>query len=139
MRLIFAVLFAAAAASPTPGGPKPKIEVMVDPSALAMGKDVGAAWLGYAMARATLIVDRQKLKVPQHNRSADDYSIELGARSVMADFWMEAGRPKSPYLDELVEIKKAGFLEDYVLVYFRKTGLDRSTRVTGEDPHQSLS
>jgi tetratricopeptide (TPR) repeat protein len=55
----------------------------------------------------------------------DDYSAELAARESLAEYWEKraaAGRQPDAYLDALLELKRAGHLDAYVLAAFSRPG-----------------
>jgi tetratricopeptide (TPR) repeat protein len=94
--------------------------VTVSAEAGAQGERALAAWLAYGAARARLFEERQG---HFHNQSGDDYAIELGARAALAEAWQgHRGTDRNAYLDLLLEVRRAGFLEEYVISYFAKPG-----------------
>ena len=108
-----------------------KFRVVLDESLMASESGVphsseyAAAWLLYATARITAYVELEE-RQPGANLAADDYEIELFARKALTDFWFESRQGSNaspdPYLDTLVEIDRAGFLEEYVIGTFAKPG-----------------
>jgi tetratricopeptide (TPR) repeat protein len=122
------ILAAACASRATGAGGSPpptasdRADVQVGPEALATGQSGLAAWIGYGALKAKLFEDRAGRF---HNQSADDFELELNARAALADAWREqratADKP-NPYLDLLVDLKQAGFLDDYVVAYFARPG-----------------
>jgi len=125
----FVPMLAAACASRATGGgagtPAPAADhavVNVGPEAVAQGGQALAAWILYGATRAKLFEARLGRF---HNQSGDDYALELGARAAMAGFWSEqrarADRPNA-YLDLLVDLQQAGFLDEYVLAFFARPG-----------------
>jgi len=82
------------------------------------------AWLAYAAAQAVAYKDLQQRKAG--NGTADDFEIEVRARSTMAAYWREQLEandvPPDPYLAKLVEINDAGFMDEYVIGTFAKPG-----------------
>jgi tetratricopeptide (TPR) repeat protein len=83
-----------------------------------------AAWLAYA---ATQIGAMDK-RIKQHRRYVppNDFAVELEARNVLAAYWRdshaEGEQGADAYLDKLVEIADAGFMEEYVFVTFSQPG-----------------
>jgi hypothetical protein len=110
------------AASKPPAAKADGPHVMVDRAALATGPGGLAAWLTYGLERAALV---EKRVGHFHNQSADDFDVELGAREAMLQMWTdkrgESG-PGNPYLDQLLDVRKAGFLDEYVVMYHARPG-----------------
>lgn len=108
------------AATPAPGSDKAVVNV--GPEAVAQGEQGLAAWILYGAARAKLFEARAG---QAHNRSADDFALELEARTAMAGFWSEqrakADKP-NPYLDLLVDLQQAGLLDEYVVAFLARPG-----------------
>lgn len=61
---------------------------------------------------------------PPANESADDFALELAARQALSDFWADRKEPSPPNadLDRLVEIRRAGFLSELVVVAYARPG-----------------
>jgi tetratricopeptide (TPR) repeat protein len=119
---ITSLLFALGCAhqTPPPTAPTDRAIVTVGPEAVAQGEAALAAWIAYGAARAKLFDERIG---HFHNQSGDDYALELGARAVLADVWAEKRQMQTnPYLDLLLDVRRAGFLEEYVVTYFAKPG-----------------
>jgi tetratricopeptide (TPR) repeat protein len=106
----------------SPAGPPERADVQVGPEALAQGKDALGAWIVYGARKAKLFEARSGRV---HNRSTDDFALELGARAALAEVWREqrvqADKP-NPYLDLLVDLQQAGFLDEYVVAFLAKPG-----------------
>ena len=116
----WACAHAAPPASTAPAEGTGKPEVVIGPHAMEGGDLALAAWLVYGMKRAQILGERAG---HFHNQSGDDYAIELGARQAMLDFWSEkAGGKANPEFDLLLEVRKAGFLEEYVVAFFARPG-----------------
>jgi len=102
-----------------PEGSRLHVTILVDESLKGEDKvNVAAAWIGYAAARAEWVqenLSREDFKEMGYKRSFDE---ELSARKSLLEIWMELTESKSglsdQYLDELVMVRKAGFLEEYV-------------------------
>lgn len=116
-------------AQPAPG--KDKSTIVLDQSLLSTAEsdddsssDRVAAWLVYGMARMIAMEERTR----NHRRYVppNDYPAELHARSVLAEYWQEqlekGSEAKDAYLDTLVAIDAAGFLEEYVISAFVSPG-----------------
>ncbi len=106
----FQVILEDAARSTSSGSPQPA--------------NYTAAWITYATIRGRTyeeVRDRGS-----RNRAGDDYLIEVRARSGMAAFWRDQRQTpeaaSDAYLDKLVEIAEAGFIEEYVLGTFARPG-----------------
>jgi tetratricopeptide (TPR) repeat protein len=115
-----------AADAPIDTGPTANFRLIVD-SSLPEAKDepqVMEAWLRYAATRMKTYNDLAA--AGRHNKAVEDYEIELAARRMLASFWSSqqarGTAVANAYLDKLVEIDKAGFLEEYVLYFFVQPG-----------------
>lgn len=106
----------------TPAPAAEQAAVNVDPQAVAQGAEGLATWLAYGTVKAKLFEDRSGRS---HNRSADDFALELAGRTAMADVWSRqratAAKP-NPYLDLLVDLQQAGLLDEYVVAFFARPG-----------------
>jgi tetratricopeptide (TPR) repeat protein len=117
---LLAVLLACAHQTAPVDRPTDRGIVTVSPEAVAQGERALAAWIAYGTVRARLFEDRVG---HFHNQSGDDYAIELGARAALADAWAEhRGTEANAYLDLLLDVRRAGFLEEYVVTYFARPG-----------------
>lgn len=116
-------------AQPAPG--KDKSTILLDQSLLSAEKsdddsssDRVAAWLLYGMSRMSAMEERAR----SHRRYVppNDYPAELRARSDLAIFWRDqrekGSEEKDTYLDTLVAIADAGFMEEYVISAFVSPG-----------------
>jgi hypothetical protein len=88
-------------------------EVIVAPEAMQEGEVVLAAWLAYGVAKAELY---GKSSLPPANESADDFTLELGARQAQSEFWAQKRDKPHAIFDRQVEIWRAGFLPELVLL-----------------------
>ncbi|MBL8223763.1 MAG: tetratricopeptide repeat protein [Chromatiales bacterium] len=77
----------------------------------------GLAWRAYATAQATTYEAARK--AGDGNGSPDDFIVEGAARKALASAWRQSRAGGSPpadaYLDQLVAIDDAGFIDEYVL------------------------
>jgi tetratricopeptide (TPR) repeat protein len=84
----------------------------------------GAAWLAYTTAQAATYEAARK--AGDGNGSPDDFIVEAAARKALASVWRQARAGQSPpadaYLDQLVAIDDAGFIDEYVLSTFASPG-----------------
>jgi len=110
-------------------GPERSTAIIVDRDSLkrAAGPrnaEASTAWVGYGVARAAAYDELRKKGGP--DRSSDDYPVEVAARAALAEIWKELeaqqGDARDPYLDALVRINDAGFVEEYVVAAFAKPG-----------------
>ena len=81
-------------------------------------------WGEYGSAR---VETNLRLMVEGHsNGSLDDYEVELDGRRALANAWRAkraaASTVPDEYLDALLQVESAGFLEEYVLENFAKPG-----------------
>src|ERR1044071_696457 len=77
--------------------------------------EVAAAWFMYGTAATVAYFDLRE-RVGREDLSPDDYSVELAGRTALADYWREAtDRKPDTYLDKLVAVQAAGFMEEYVI------------------------
>jgi hypothetical protein len=112
-----------------PAGEAFAFDVSLGPGAVSRdGEDASeaytAAWLAYALMRGSIYQELQTRG--SGNRSADDFLIEYRAREMLANLWLESRESDEvepdAYLDKLVEIADAGFLDEYVILVFAKPG-----------------
>jgi tetratricopeptide (TPR) repeat protein len=107
------------------GAPAPQgahDEVWLDPQATALGAGALSAWMIYGTFREVLFEQRGGRS---HNRSASDYELELGARQKLVEAWAkDRGQAQKPneYLDLLLEVQAAGFLDEYVVAQLAVPG-----------------
>ena len=104
------------------GGPRPSVSIVVDPSVKGLESGVSAAWLGYGIARAKWVgenVLRGQSGSVTYRRSFEE---ELYGRESLAKIWEELKAKDQgladKYLDELLAVSNAGFLREYVWLYF---------------------
>jgi hypothetical protein len=107
----------------SPGQQAPRngrAEVQVGPGALKEGDLVLAAWLAYGVSKSELYAASTP---PAANESADDFALELGAREAQCKFWtaQRHGQAHAAF-DRQVEIWKAGFLPEMVLLVHGRPG-----------------
>ncbi|HEU4617337.1 MAG TPA: hypothetical protein VFV10_04815 [Gammaproteobacteria bacterium] len=88
------------------------------PRALADNDPVLQSWVTYSLIRSTC-----QLEVGGENPArVSTYDCELRARRNLLDAWQENRKGPDPYLDTLLAVSRAGFLEEYVAYYFGKDG-----------------
>ena len=131
--ILAAVLLAgpcAAAEEPAPagdgndtGGDSP-VSLVFEVDITSLPPEVLQTWLIYT---AVLAADARS----QAGGAADpvrtsDYDMEYRARAALASTWRDKravkGTPADPYLDKLLEIEAAGFLDEYVIATFAQPG-----------------
>lgn len=107
--------------------PSPEYIVLLDESLMDEGTNpsIAAAWYAYALSHANWISEHYKDKDP-----AKDYKLafeeELLCRGNLVQVWYEL-KEKTPdlkdiYLDEMVTVRDAGFLEEYIWTYHSDEG-----------------
>ena len=88
------------------------------PHALTDDDPVLQSWVAYSLTRSTC-----KLEIGGDNPARNsDYSCEFTARKHLLDTWIEQ-RAEHPdvtdaYLDALLAVRKAGYLDEYTVHYF---------------------
>jgi hypothetical protein len=94
------------------------------PAALTDDDPVLQSWVAYSLIRSTCQLD-----VGGENPArVSTFDCELKARRNLLEAWQENrenaanGESADPYLDTLLAVDRAGFLEEYVAYYFRKDG-----------------
>lgn len=88
------------------------------PRALTDQDPVLQSWVTYSLIRSTC-----QLEVGGENPArVSTYDCELKARRNLLAAWQENRVHADPYLDTLMAVSRAGFLEEYVAYYFRKDG-----------------
>jgi hypothetical protein len=84
------------------------------PQALSDDDDVLQSWVTYSLIRSTC-----QLEVGGENPArVSTYDCELKARQSLLDSWQEKRQHADPYLDALLAVSEAGFLDEYVVCYF---------------------
>lgn len=76
------------------------------------------SWVAYSLSRSAC-----QLEMGGHNPARNSsYGCELTARSHLAETWEEqrAEHPDAtdPYLDDLLRVREAGYLDEYVVYFF---------------------
>jgi len=86
------------------------------PQALTDTDDALQSWVTYSLMRSTC-----QLAVGGENPArVSTYDCELKARQALLDSWREKHERADPYLDTLLAVSEAGFLDEYVVYYFGK-------------------
>ncbi len=125
--LMFCASSAIAQEPDTTQEPSVKFTVLMDETLLDDNADpnASAAWLGYALSHANWVKDNYVDKDP-----LTDYKVtfdeELLCRDNMVQIWYEI-KEKTPgltdtYLDEMLMVRDAGFLDEYVWTYHSQEG-----------------
>jgi hypothetical protein len=107
--------------------PEPRYVVLLDETLLDDNADsaVSAAWLSYALSHVNWVKDNYVDKDP-----VTDYKLtfdeELLCRNNMVQVWFEIQEKtpglKDSYLDEMLLVRNAGFLDEYVWTYHSQEG-----------------
>lgn len=92
------------------------------------------SWVTYSLARSACQLD-----VGGDNPArASTYGCEFTARQLMLDSWQEhiADDPtvNDPYLDQLLAVREAGYLDEYVVRFFRQ----RHWQIPAEVNHRAF-
>ena len=78
-------------------------------------------WLGYLMARAVYVQDHKAEYSGEIGVVKAHFSEEVSARTKAATMYDELGRNGHiHYFDDLLKVKKAGYMKEYVWVYLRQ-------------------
>jgi tetratricopeptide (TPR) repeat protein len=115
------MLAAGCAHRPAPAS-RGKAQAVVGPEAMKGGAVALASWIAYVSRKSELYDQHPP---PPANESGDDFLLELGAREAQSAFWAEQrhkGAAAWPELDRQVEIWRAGFLPELVLLVHGKPG-----------------
>jgi len=84
----------------------------------SMSEGAGAAWLGYANARAIWVSDNFDVAAINNNQYYYTFEEEFFAREKLAQVWEEVKaldpQARDWYLDNILKVYKTGFLEEYV-------------------------
>jgi hypothetical protein len=98
-------------------------EIVLGPDALQGSARRRGAWLAYGAVKAGAYLT---WKAPPANDSADDFALELAARSALSETWSGgqegAGAEPDPPLDRQAEIWRAGFLPELVVAIYARPG-----------------
>lgn len=88
------------------------------PRALVDDDPVLQSWVSYSLTRSTC----QLLAGGENPAKVTSYGCEFSARQTLLDTWEEQKREhpgtSNTYLDSLLEVRNAGFLDEYTVVYF---------------------
>jgi len=88
------------------------------PRALTDDDPVLQSWVAYSLIRSTCQLD-----VGGENPArVNTYDCELKARQHLVDAWKENRENEEPYLDTLLAVSDAGFLDEYVASYLARDG-----------------
>lgn len=87
--------------------------------------NLAATWMGYALSHVNWINDHYKDK-----DLAKEYKLtfeeEFFCRDKMVKIWSELkqNKPglKNAYMDDMLKVRKAGFLDEYVWAYYHQEG-----------------
>jgi len=88
------------------------------PHAVMDNDPVLQSWVAYSLMKSTCQLDIGG-EIPAR---VSDYSCEFTARQHLVDTWQDQRREHAdiadPYLDDLVVIREAGYLDEYAVRYF---------------------
>ena len=74
------------------------------------------SWVTYSLIRSTC-----QIRIGGENPArASTYNCEYKARQYLLDSWLERPVRGDAYLDTLLAVREAGFLEEYTVYYFGK-------------------
>ncbi len=117
------------------------------PAALTDHDPVLQSWVAYSLMRSACQLDVGGADPAR----VSTYACELKARRSLLDAWQEYRERPDPYLDTLLVVRRAGFLEEYVAYYFGKPawhvpsglrmdafGAWRRSRLAGHKPKTRL-
>lgn len=115
--LSFAALALASCSHPSAGPPPDARVIEFDPNLGTDADGRNPAWLAYGTARRIWIDSVFFEKNPGERRYRYTYEEEVYARESMAQIWSELREEhgfQDPYLLELAEVERAGFIREYV-------------------------
>ncbi len=122
--LLTSILGCAHSAPPLP---KSNVQIVIDPS---ISKPTLPAWLFYAGTRAFWMEKKFFEQHPEARSYQHTFVEEVAARGGCTKIWQEIkakdGR-QDRYLDDLANVDQAGFLREYVWIYFRDSGWSEPT------------
>ncbi len=129
--IIFCAVLAAPAASI--GNDQIGYVLLVDP---ALPDCAGAAWLGYLMERQIYMREHAAQYKPALGIAIPTFAEEVEGRKTMSQIWKELKEKdqscKDKYLDELIPVHEADFMQEYVWTYLRQeswSGLPKGLRL----------
>jgi hypothetical protein len=96
--------------------------LIVSPEILKYDEGARAAWMAYGITKLGVLRGQVS---GLSARRASDYGIELEAHTTMLSVWKHRraeGAAPDAYLDTLMDVERAGFLEEYVLISFGEPG-----------------
>ena len=109
-------------AATEPADDKVKITITLDEAALkGKPQSVLGAWMGYGVARANWLSEHVLVKPGASESYHRCFEEELAGRESLAKIWIELKQSdpklKDEYLDQIIAIRHAGFLGEYVWSY----------------------
>jgi hypothetical protein len=100
--------------------------MVLDESLMKESPSVSGAWMVYGASRLAWVNGKFKEQYPKAKQYQFSFEEELEARTAMATVWEESKSKDDTlndlYLDDLVTIKKSGFLKEYVWQANRSEG-----------------
>lgn len=91
------------------------------------------SWVSYSLMKSACQLDIGG-QIPAR---VSDYSCEFTARRHLVDTWeeqrLEHGNIADPYLDDLIAVREAGFLDEYTVRYFGRKEWQVPVEVRVED------
>ena len=107
-------------ASSPPKKVPPRVSVQI---AKLQNKNESEAWLLYGISLLQWAVRCTALESAPSGLLQSSFAAERYARAKQIDIWRKMGRGRNeplPYLEELIEIEEAGYLDDYVWRHHRR-------------------
>jgi hypothetical protein len=99
---------------------EPNTRIVVD---LSVSEATLQPWLAYAGTRSRWMTQTYREQNPGAGLYQYTFAEEVAARSACARVWLERrefqkAKP-DPYLDQLIEVFKSGYIPEYTWIYFR--------------------
>jgi hypothetical protein len=106
--------------TPTASNDEPRTRIVVD---VSISQDAAPAWLAYAGTRSQWMTKIFWQQNPRASRYEHTFAEEAAARYACARVWIELRefekRKPDVYLDQLIEVWKAGYIAEYTWTYLR--------------------
>jgi len=103
------------------------------PRAYSDDDPVLQSWVSYSLMKSTCQLDIGG----QNPARVSDYSCEFMARQHLVETWeeqrLEHAGVADPYLDDLLGVREAGFLDEYTVRYFGRKGWQVPIEVRVDD------
>jgi hypothetical protein len=100
-----------------------RVQMVMDESLFGENTNVLAAWLAYGTTKSLWVTDKYLEENPDKSKYQYSFQEELDAREALVQVWKDLKKRdeniSDKYLNSLIVVKDAGFLDEYVWHYFQ--------------------